>query len=191
MFSRGSSTGHMTFHSIISSQKTPIERNPLFPVAHARFPPFQGHPFGVTRRLMTSRPLKRPHQGGYCVPSGCACDHLTFDDVTSGSHATSGHAQWYILYYYYSKKKAREPVAHAHNMPTDMWLPVTVTWLPVTSLPVAPPRTTSVVNRVTMALLTSMLNHFSLLIPQKLRLLQAHLSQSIMKMPNILFIGNL
>ena len=22
--------------------------------------------------------------------------------------------QWYILYYYYSKKKAREPVAHAH-----------------------------------------------------------------------------
>jgi hypothetical protein len=35
-----------------------------------------------------------------------------FDDVTSGSHV--GHAQWYILYYYYSKKKAREPVAHAH-----------------------------------------------------------------------------
>jgi hypothetical protein len=30
-------------------------------------------------------------------------------DVTSGSHV--GHAQWYILYYYYSKKKAREPVA--------------------------------------------------------------------------------
>ena len=48
-----------------------------------------------------------------------------FDDVTSGSHV--GHAQWYILYYYYSKKKAWEPVAS----------------LPVTSLPVAPPRTTS------------------------------------------------
>ena len=38
---------------------------------------------------------------------------MTFDDVTSGIHATSGHAQWYILYYY-NKKKAREPVAHAH-----------------------------------------------------------------------------
>ena len=32
--------------------------------------------------------------------------------VTSGSHVD--HAQWYILYYYYSKKKTREPVAHAH-----------------------------------------------------------------------------
>jgi hypothetical protein len=39
---------------------------------------------------------------------------MTIDDVTSGSQATSGHAQWYILYYYYSKKKAWEPVAHAH-----------------------------------------------------------------------------
>ena len=27
-------------------------------------------------------------------------------DVTSGSHI--GHAQWYILYYYYSQKKAQE-----------------------------------------------------------------------------------
>ena len=36
--------------------------------------------------------------------------HVTFDNVTSGSHATSGHAQWCI----YSKKKAREPVAQAH-----------------------------------------------------------------------------
>jgi hypothetical protein len=26
-----------------------------------------------------------------------------FDDVTSGSHV--GNAQWYILHYYYSKKK--------------------------------------------------------------------------------------
>jgi hypothetical protein len=33
-----------------------------------------------------------------------------------GSHATSGHAQWYILYHYYCKKKAREPVAHAQNI---------------------------------------------------------------------------
>jgi hypothetical protein len=45
--------------------------------------------------------------------SGCACahptqrntlrGHLMFDDVTSGSHATFGHAHWYILYYYYSR----------------------------------------------------------------------------------------
>jgi hypothetical protein len=39
---------------------------------------------------------------------------MTIDDVTSGSQATSGHAQWYILYYYYSKKKGWELVAHAH-----------------------------------------------------------------------------
>jgi hypothetical protein len=45
-------------------------------------------------------------------------------DVTSGSHV--GHAQWYILYYYYSKKKARELVAHAHFRSGP---------LPVTSLP--------------------------------------------------------
>jgi hypothetical protein len=30
---------------------------------------------------------------------------VTLDDVTSGSHAASGHVQWYILFYYYSKKK--------------------------------------------------------------------------------------
>ena len=40
--------------------------------------------------------------------------HVTFGHVTSGSHV--GHAQWYILHYYYSKKKAREPVAHAQNI---------------------------------------------------------------------------
>jgi hypothetical protein len=35
-----------------------------------------------------------------------SCD-VTFGHVTSGSHATFGHEQWYILYYYYSKKKTR------------------------------------------------------------------------------------
>ena len=30
--------------------------------------------------------------------------------VTSGSNVD--RVQWYMLYYYYSKKKAREPVAH-------------------------------------------------------------------------------
>ena len=34
------------------------------------------------------------------------CRDVTFGHVTSGSHATSGHAQWYILYYYYGKKKS-------------------------------------------------------------------------------------
>jgi hypothetical protein len=37
-----------------------------------------------------------------------------FCHVKSGSHATSGHAQWYILHY--SKKKARWPVARAHTI---------------------------------------------------------------------------
>ena len=32
-----------------------------------------------------------------------SCD-VTFGHVTSGSHATYGHTQWYILYYYYGKK---------------------------------------------------------------------------------------
>ena len=39
------------------------------------------------------------------------CD-VTFRHVTSGSHATYGHTQWYILYYYYGKKKAREYTEH-------------------------------------------------------------------------------
>jgi hypothetical protein len=40
-----------------------------------------------------------------------SCD-VTFRHVTSGSHATYGHTQWYILYYYYGKKKAREYAEH-------------------------------------------------------------------------------
>jgi hypothetical protein len=76
-------------------------------VAYARTQPFQGNPFGET----------------------------TLNNVTSDSHATSGHAQWYILYYYYSRKNARNRLCTRSR-----WFPVT--WLPVlvTSLPVAPPR---------------------------------------------------
>jgi hypothetical protein len=37
--------------------------------------------------------------------------------VTSGSHVD--RVQWYMLYYYYSKKKAREPVAHTHAITFD------------------------------------------------------------------------
>jgi hypothetical protein len=55
------------------------------------------------------------------------------------------------IYYYYSKKKAREPVSHAHaitSVTSGSGTSVTVravpvTWLPVTSLPVAPPLSTS------------------------------------------------
>ena len=95
----------MTFHSVISGQNTLIGRNPLLPVTHVRIPPFQGNPLR---------------------------GRVTFDDVTSGSHV--GHTQWYILYYYHSKKKTREPVAQS-ILPV-MWLPVPVTWLPVKSFPV-------------------------------------------------------
>ena len=42
-------------------------------------------------------------------PSYDSCDvtsrDVTFGHVTSGSHASSGHEQRYILYYYHSKKK--------------------------------------------------------------------------------------
>ena len=57
--------------------------------------------------------------------------------VTSGSHV--GHAQWYILYYYHSKKKVREPVAHSHAITSGQGC-FLLGPLPVTSLPVAPPR---------------------------------------------------
>jgi hypothetical protein len=87
--------------------KTLIGRNPRLPVTHVCIPPFQGNPLR---------------------------GRVTFDDVTSGSHV--GHTQWYILYYYYSKKKTREPVAHAQNIFPVMWPPVPVTWLPVKSFPV-------------------------------------------------------
>ena len=49
-------------------------------------------------------------------------------------HATSGHAQWYILYYY-SKKKAREPVVRSFPWLTS--LPVRAASVDVTSGDVA------------------------------------------------------
>ena len=70
---------------------------------------------------MTSLSVKRPTGAdiaqlpvahAHTLPREPLRGHVTFDDVTSGSHV--GQAQWYILYYYYSKKKALEPVAHAH-----------------------------------------------------------------------------
>ena len=46
--------------------------------------------------------IVRKKRGENDVTSG----HVTSVHVTSISHATSGHEQWYILYYYYSKKKS-------------------------------------------------------------------------------------
>ena len=55
-----------------------------------------------------------------------SCD-VTFGHVTSGCHATFGHEQWYILYFYYSKKKRRGCTSgHAQNiLPVMTSLPVT------------------------------------------------------------------
>ena len=106
------------------------------------------------------RSVNRPQYGGYWATSGCTCAHLTlpmkslegrvtFDDVTFGGHATSGNAQWYILYYYYSKKKAWEPFAHAYSILLVTWLAsflatsFPVTWFPVTILPVTSGSSTS------------------------------------------------
>ena len=186
---------------------------------HARSHIYQGKFYGshdVSLHHFRSKDSNREKSLTFC----CACalptlprellrGHVTFDDVASGEKAPlrwilrnfrlrmrtcSLPITWHFMTSHpvamlfpvmrngtfctapIVRKKAREP--HAQNI------------LPVTWLPVEPPRTTSEVNRVTMALLTPMLNHFSLLIPQKLPLLQAHLSQSIMKMPNIVLIGN-
>jgi hypothetical protein len=46
-------------------------------------------------------PRRITHFRSYDVTS---CD-VTFGQVTSGSHATFGQEQWYILYYHYSRKK--------------------------------------------------------------------------------------
>ena len=95
-----------------------------FLVAHERTPPFQGSPFRghvtfnevnsgenaplwqILRNFRVRMPAPHPSKGR---PLG----HVTINDVTSGIHATSRHAQWYILYYYYTKKKRRNRCACA------------------------------------------------------------------------------
>jgi hypothetical protein len=73
--------------------------------------------------------IVRKKRGENDVISG----HVTSVHVTSISHATSGHAQLYISYYCYGKKKAREcPSEHVQNiLPVMTSLPVR--WLHVTS----------------------------------------------------------
>ena len=73
-------------------------------------------------------PRRITHFRSYDVTSG----RVTFGHATFGSHVTSDHEQWYILYYYYSKKKNPEIDVtscdrHFQSVP----------------LPVAPPRSTS------------------------------------------------
>jgi hypothetical protein len=67
--------------------------------------------------------IVRKKRGENDVTSG----HVTSVHVTSISHATSGHAQLYISYYCYGKKKAREcPSGHVQNiLPVMTSLPVT------------------------------------------------------------------
>ena len=111
-------------------------------VVLARTSPFQGNPFEVTWRLMTSLPVKRPPLG--CIlcnfrllmrapfQANCLRDHVTSHPV-----AMSGHAQWYMLYYY-SKKK----LGNRLRMSRAYFRSRLVTWLksfPVRPLPVAPP----------------------------------------------------
>ena len=73
--------------------------------------------------------MVRKKRGENDVTSG----HVTSVHVTSICHATSVHAQLYISYYCYGKKKAREcPSGHVQNiLPVMTSLPVT--WLRVTS----------------------------------------------------------
>jgi hypothetical protein len=102
--------------------------------------PFQGKPYRVTFDDVISN-QKAPL--GRILRNFPLCMHTPFQgnslrgDVTSGSHV--GHAQWYILYYYYSKKKVREPVAHSHAITTGQGCFLSGP-LPVTSHQVAPPR---------------------------------------------------
>ena len=73
------------------------------------------HHWSTTQQFeqLRSHPKVITHFRYYDVNS---CDvtsrDVTFGHVTSGSHATYGHTQWYILYYYYGKKKAREYAEH-------------------------------------------------------------------------------
>ena len=67
--------------------------------------------------------IVRKKRGENDVTSG----HVTSVHVTSISHATSGHAQLYISYYCYGKKKsAGKPFRHVQNiLPVMTSLPVT------------------------------------------------------------------
>ena len=136
------------------------------PVAHSRSHIFQGKPYGVTWRLITSFPVKRlsnreksllpvahartpPFQEN---PFGVTCAHPSKENrfgVKWRLMTSHPVAMWVMrngalctCTITIVRKKARESVAHAQNILPVMWLPVTsfpAGPLPVTSLPVAPP----------------------------------------------------
>ena len=74
---------------------------------HFRTHDFQGKPY--RSRLMTSVALKMPQYYGYSAMCGCTSAH-PFNGTPSGSLPVAMVLVLldYILYYYYSKKKARE-----------------------------------------------------------------------------------
>jgi hypothetical protein len=108
------------------------------PVAHSRTSP-KGTPFGVTwPSVTTSLQVKRPHWGGYCSTSGCACAHPS-KGTDSGSRdlwslpvAMVLVLLYYILYCYSKKTNAGNGCACAeHTSVTSGSGPLPVTWLPV------------------------------------------------------------
>ena len=115
------------------------------------------HPWSTTQHLEHIRKyrknvLETPTSGFITSLLVTLTGHVTFGHVTLGSHV--GYAQRYILYYYYNKKKAREKIrvcARDHFRSRDFqfrlrdfrWRHFRSGLLAVTSLPVAPPRSSS------------------------------------------------
>ena len=71
--------------------------------------------------------------GGYCATSGCACAHSR--EPPSGHVTSCSPAQWHILYYYYTSTKCTDCACARDDFGVRS-RPLSVTWLPVTSLPV-------------------------------------------------------
>jgi hypothetical protein len=94
------------------------------------------HPWSTTQHLEQLRSYPKGNHPLSVLWRHFTSRDDTFGHVTSGSHATFGHEQWYILYYYYSQKKPRGcTYGHAQNiLPVMTSLPIT--WLHVTSFPV-------------------------------------------------------
>jgi hypothetical protein len=126
IFSRGSPTGDVW--SDIAQ----------LPVAHARTPPFQGNPFGVTWRLMTSLPVKRPDYGEYCSTSGCAYAHPSKGNPfgVTWRFMTSHQVSMLLPVMRNSTFCTTTIVRKSGNRLSMRTRSLPFTWLPVTSFPV-------------------------------------------------------